>query len=548
MAINDTRDPKWRLRRHNSSGYQGVSFAKNANKWAAYIRVDGKRKYLGLFATAEAASEAYQQAEKALRPQANQSTPEEIRSKLLTQIRRLYDLHGTKALSTTFLEKQKGALYPNLLAAGLGQPEYLGALGLVQEFAEWRDANRTYRGKTKPTWTWKVAVDTAKQVKAREGDLPTMEWFRRNNYHGVVNAVFKTGRTWDDLREAVGSSASSPFYPSRNGWRWRSRPEACLSNFLYARGIAHKRGERYPESYATQSGRRYGRFDMHFQKPTGEWVNVEVWGNDALNTLSGGRYTQTRAYKEKFHANSPNFLGIPGQDCLRDELLAAHLRPFIGDIKPSNFDTTQDRLIETSHWTDGVELLETCRQLATSMPDGIFPNEQWLRKRGKYADRPGDAYNTMAVRVNQWLGGTRKVRALLDQADASTTAWTKKSAIKAWRDFEAEYGLSPTQLTSKSRQANFATVIVRRANSIREACRRLGITEDARGGKTARKVTWTTEHTITQWQDFERRHGLSPSAVGSAKNRRTLPLEVYRRGTRIYNAANRLGLIDQIKN
>src|SRR5580704_8869470 len=186
MATVDTRDPNWKPRRSNSSGYQGVSFAKNANKWGAYIRINGKRKYLGLFPTAEAASEAYQQAQQELRPLKRQATPEEIRAELLAEVRQLYDLHGMKALSTTFLEKQKGALYPKLLAAGLGQPEYLSGLGLVQAFAEWRDANRTYRGETKPTWTWTVAVEKAMEVKKREGDLPTMEWFRDHGLHGLV--------------------------------------------------------------------------------------------------------------------------------------------------------------------------------------------------------------------------------------------------------------------------------------------------------------------------------------------------------------------------
>jgi hypothetical protein len=295
MAIVDTRDPNWKLLRSNSSGYQGVSFAKNANKWGAYIRINGKRKYLGLFPTAEAASEAYQQAQRELRPLERQATPEEIRAELLAEVRRLYDLHGMKALSTTFLEKQKGALYHKLLAAGLGQSEYLSELGLAQAFAEWRDANRTYRGETKPTWTWKVAVEKAMEVKEREGDLPTMEWFRRNGFHGLVGVVFKTGHTWEDLREAVGSFATSHFYSSRSGMRWRSRGEASLSNFLYARGIEHKRGGPYPESYAEQSGRHYGKFDLHFRKPNGNWVDVEVWG-DPLNKLSGGRYIETRAY------------------------------------------------------------------------------------------------------------------------------------------------------------------------------------------------------------------------------------------------------------
>ena len=40
---------------NNTSGFKGVSWSKNAKKWAAYINIDGKRHYLGLFITAELA-------------------------------------------------------------------------------------------------------------------------------------------------------------------------------------------------------------------------------------------------------------------------------------------------------------------------------------------------------------------------------------------------------------------------------------------------------------------------------------------------------------
>ena len=45
----------------NTSGYKGVHFDKNTCKWMASARANGgRRHYLGLFDTAEQASEAYQ--------------------------------------------------------------------------------------------------------------------------------------------------------------------------------------------------------------------------------------------------------------------------------------------------------------------------------------------------------------------------------------------------------------------------------------------------------------------------------------------------------
>ena len=48
--------------RNNTSGYKGVSYCKAAKKWEAYMTIDRKRKYLGLFeCPKEAAKHASQQ-------------------------------------------------------------------------------------------------------------------------------------------------------------------------------------------------------------------------------------------------------------------------------------------------------------------------------------------------------------------------------------------------------------------------------------------------------------------------------------------------------
>jgi hypothetical protein len=55
-----------RIARNNKSGYKGVSWEKKANQWRAQIVSCGRRKYLGLFATPEAAALAYDKAAKKL--------------------------------------------------------------------------------------------------------------------------------------------------------------------------------------------------------------------------------------------------------------------------------------------------------------------------------------------------------------------------------------------------------------------------------------------------------------------------------------------------
>ena len=110
------------------------------------------------------------------------------------------------------------------------------------------------------------------------GHLPPASWFQANGYGSLVGSVYYLGKTWEDLRQDLGDFHSSQFVESRNGLRWRSHPEASLSNFLHARGIPHRRGQRYPDEYALVTGRSYGMYDLHFDGLAGE-VDVEIWGD-----------------------------------------------------------------------------------------------------------------------------------------------------------------------------------------------------------------------------------------------------------------------------
>ena len=47
-----------RMQKNNTSGYPGVYFHKDANKYVAQIRVNGKTKHLGIFSTTREAAEA----------------------------------------------------------------------------------------------------------------------------------------------------------------------------------------------------------------------------------------------------------------------------------------------------------------------------------------------------------------------------------------------------------------------------------------------------------------------------------------------------------
>ncbi|MEW6596135.1 MAG: hypothetical protein AB1429_01430 [Pseudomonadota bacterium] len=473
------------------------------------------------------------------------------RSALIAEARRLYQEHGLPALATEALNKA-GVSEGKLRRVGLSHDDLLAELGLANEYARWRSETFTYAGKRKPRWTWERAVEVARELIASHGDLPTVQWCRLNGLSQLTNTVHRLGRDWEDLRAAAGLSTTvmrdgrPRYFDSRTGLRWRSRPEACLSNFLYARGIPHKRGERYPEDYAIQSGRTYGRYDLHFTSQTGEQIDVEIWG-DIPDAYSHGRYAATRRKKEEYHADRSNFLGLHYLDCQSENRLAQLLAPYIGFIKPFQFTKPHDRQIESAHWSDADEMLESCRQLAALQPDGIFPNEQWLRKRGKYASRQGDTYNTLAAYVQTKLGGTRNVRTLLGQADANTAKWTSESVVEAWREFERRTGLTPAQCKGTYRRTHTNHDILAEGAKIYEAARRLGALARAHEDQIGRKRKWTPERVEEEWRAFCAETGRKPTECMSQFQRYNLPRNITDRATRIYSAASRLGLLEKLR-
>ena len=538
-----SRRPR-KLRVTNSSGYPGVVWHKGARKWTATIRRNGQHQYIGLFATPKAAHAAYVAADERF------SRPEPTRdaqvAEFLAAVRARYEADGLKALSYRALAE--AGLRGRMQKLGLLQADLLRELGLEAEFEGRQSSLFTYRGVEKPRWTWERVVLTARALLADQGDLPTIPWCRRNGHSHLVNVVFQTGHTWEQLREAVGLPPSARFFQSRSGIRWRSRPEACLSNFLHARGVEHQRGGAYPAGYAEQSGRVRAYYDMHFRAADGRWVAVEVWGNLSGDHFGGERYSETRRLKEAWNsAHNPDFLGIDHGDCLSDARLEEHLSPYIGIATPIRVQRREDGLVETAHWSSADELLDTCRQIAALAPGGVFPSDEWLRKRGKFADREGPAYNSVSAYVQRWLGGTRKVRELLGQGHASTTRWDAAEVKAAWKAFEQKHGMSPQRAIEPLNRRDLPLEAGREASRIWSAANRLKVKDAVLGIRQGPKISWTSDRVIGEWLAFCDEHGCQPTECMSASKRARLPKEVCTRATRVYSAASRLGLLKRCR-
>lgn len=412
---------------------------------------------------------------------------------LLDHCRGLYRNGGPEALLYRNIKRTKG-LYSALYAAGLRQRVLLAKLGLDSAtFREKTTASRdrtTASGKRRTGWNRDRVLAIAKDVVEERGHLPTAGWFRANGHRSLVQALYGLGMTWGDLHDALGIRASEAggVVKSRNGMWWRSHSEACLSNYLHARGVEHRLGDDYPEAYAAMSGRKSGQYDVAFRGDDGEWFNVEVWGDKPHGHDADG-YRQKRTTKEAFNARNGHFVGIHFTDCWSDAKLDALIGPLIGTGRPIANETPHDHLIQTVHWSDADELIAFCRTLAAQQPDGQFPAEDWLRKRGKHASRSGPAYNTLSVYIKTLIGGIRKLREIIGQSHVSTVKWTRESAAAELVAWVGKYGMPPSVTAELARRRgheldretilrgqNINAAIERHFGRITIAYRELGLT------------------------------------------------------------------------
>lgn len=373
------------------------------------------------------------------------------RDELLAFCRDLYSKNSIAAFSYPAL-KAIPKLYTHLYANKLSQKVLLSELGISAEYKNYISSTpMKYGNSTRTRWNWEIVVEKALDLKKEKGHLPPAIWFQKNGQGTFVQAVYYLGRTWADLREAVGDFSNSNFVQSRSGQRWLSHAEASLSNFLYARGVQHKKGERYNQAYSEHSTAKYAIYDLHFLAKPEQWIDVEVWG-DIPNGHNEEKYAAVRAAKEEFNSKSSTFIGIHHADCYKDDKLSDILRNHIGDIAPFIFDRPTDAIIQSTHWSNTDELFEYCKNLLSTLPNGEFPAEDWLRKRGRWANRDGDAYNTLAVYIKLWFGGVRNLRKLLGQSNVSTQQWDRNSALKAYKEFYEKHSLTPHQLRHLARK------------------------------------------------------------------------------------------------
>jgi hypothetical protein len=352
-------------------------------------------------------------------------------------------LYKEKGIGSLVYRNMPKKLYHRLYSNGIRLSDVISQLGLKNEFEKFK--------KNEARWSWDKIIDVVKPIVVNQNFLPPAAWFQSNEYAYIVAALYSLGHTWDDLRKEFNSYENSNFVISRNGIRWRSHPEASLSNFLFSRGIEHQKGKKYPDEYSKTTGQAYGIYDLEFIDKKGNTIVVEVWG-DKPNGHAEEHYEYKKKLKLSFNAKNTNFLGIHFTDCYSEIKLEKILSKYIGVIKPYNFQKNYDNIIPTSHWSNADEVILYCQELAKTFPNGVFPPEDWLRKRGKWKNRKGEGYSTLATKITDWIGGIRKLRSIINQPMNSTIKWDKETAIQEYKKVYEVYGLTTGQLRGKLRR------------------------------------------------------------------------------------------------
>ncbi|MGI9556150.1 MAG: hypothetical protein ACR2M9_04740 [Cyanophyceae cyanobacterium] len=369
-------------------------------------------------------------------------TPE---PELLEQLDLLYESEGYDAL--TFDRLKAEGIYFKLYHYGWNAEKICNRFGMTK--AEWNEQRRTRKNQSKGHihWTPEMVYQCFEEMVNHYDYIPTAHEIRTGPFahygaiflymgeyeinYDVIRAKYpdrKYGPQFGQMREDIENPANgmknrARWTESMAGMRWHSRAEASLSNFLYARGITHRKGELYPDEYAETSDYARGWYDLHFETPDGRQIDVEIWGN------FDEAYMKKRQAKEDFNSDNQNFLGMDWETCT-EEGLTETLEPYLGIIEPFVFDKPEHRIIQTSFWSDAEEIIETCRSIAAQQPDGRFPTEHWLRKRGHYADREGETYNTLGVYIQKYVGGLLKLREILGEDTSHYIRWDAEKSLE----------------------------------------------------------------------------------------------------------------------
>jgi len=443
----------------------------------------------------------------------------ETTEQLLQRAADLYQQHGLNSFNKTWQQENGHAsLFTYLYSRKYGGKKIAQHLGVdLEELHQftWKAAIEN-RGHTFFE-SWEDFVDYVRPLVEDRTELPTQDWFNENGYAEIPRALYsKFGKTINDLSAEFDHFVSDiNQFICKAGLRHRSFAEVQVSDFLYKYGADYRSEPRYPEDFSTQHTDG-GRFDFGLTIDQEQFF-IEVWGSNYGRNQQ--RYDSIRSEKEKYcQENNINLIGIEYADTLSEDKLKNIFEPYLSNVK-------NEIVVNSIILSFEERVVEDCRQLAAQQPDGLLPSEEWIRKRGRWKDREGDAYGTLPNEIRA-IGGFLKVRQILGE-ELQYRDWDDDKILEELRDFYDTHQITPTKYISQHRLGgeNMTTEVSNRATrlvgamdrsdtSVQSFYTQVGI------DKTEFRASWTDEQLIEEVQKFIDTHGKFPNTYYSGWNRK----------------------------
>jgi hypothetical protein len=109
--------------------------------------------------------------------------------------------------------------------------------------------------------------------------------------------------------------------------------------------------------------------------------------------------------------------------------------------------------------------------------------------------------------------------------------------------------LSPSQCQDKVIRDSLPRDIAAESSRIYRAASRHGVLKEARAGRVlTKKLKWTPEKAVAAWQDFQQKHGRSPTQCLGPAQRKLLSPDIAKEAATIYAAVRKYGVLDVARN
>ena len=367
-------------------------------------------------------------------------------------------------------------------------------------------------------WTPEKFHEIAQEILEKYRCIPVSGFLAVNGYGHFCQKVNKYAESFAKLRDQY-----DPGYKTRlcsvDSQRWLSFSEAAGCNFLLARGVKPTPGSPYPDQYSVQSGRRSGRYDMHFVGNVlpfvDQQINVEVWGEPVGSSNGMEKYAETKRQKILFHTGDPTFLQVDFRDCYQENRLKDLLSDYI-DV--SNMVKSLEHFpdLPSTKWSLVDEVVLKAKSICNKTPNGILPARSWFTRDKPYQHRHAAIWepephvlSALGWQINEV--GFGAVRQALGQGEHNVHVWTQKEVEEAFQKVYSKHHKSPIAL---SKDCSIATSTKNECNCMTKAAAKLGITREvcAKLSIPIRdRQTWTEAKVKQEHRDILMERGEFPS-------------------------------------